>query len=471
MDILRNRLPEIEIPEDNPFLYDKLKREPCANTLLSILRVYSATGCVVALSGEWGSGKTTFIRMLMQKMENEGGHPLYFNAWENDYVSDPLIALLAGLKNLSPQSSKWNDVITSGGKIIASIATSAVKTLAKNKLGIDSNVIDAGIDEVGKLLKEDIEEFSKQKTTFVEFRKALQSYIAENTTEYLPVVFFVDELDRCSPHFSVLVLERIKHLFDIPNVVFVLSVNKKQLEYAIQGYYGSVNIDASNYLRRFIDIEYSLPRPKGDVFCQYLYDVYHFCDVFNHKDRKQYHEFSSDEDRFKRIACTLISSSNLDLRTTDKIYAHTRSALMGFRQNNYIVPDVFFMLCYLKIANNKLYSKIKNEQLTAQELLNELEDSFPLELLLMDDNNSEWRQMTYAIASFVFMYTLDNNGRERERLITSNKEKISTLQTKHLDLKTFDEALSWYYDKRYQGEIPMKNLIQKIELEQGLVFQ
>lgn len=471
MDILRNRLPEIEIPEDNPFLYDKLKREPCANTLLSILRVYSTTGCVVALSGEWGSGKTTFIRMLMQKMENEGGHPLYFNAWENDYVSDPLIALLAGLKNLSPQSSKWNDVITSGGKIIASIATSAVKTLAKNKLGIDSNVIDAGIDEVGKLLKEDIEEFSKQKTTFVEFRKALQSYIAENTTEYLPVVFFVDELDRCSPHFSVLVLERIKHLFDIPNVVFVLSVNKKQLEYAIQGYYGSVNIDASNYLRRFIDIEYSLPRPKGDVFCQYLYDVYHFCDVFNHKDRKQYHEFSSDEDRFKRIACTLISSSNLDLRTTDKIYAHTRLALMGFRQNNYIVPDVFFMLCYLKIANNKLYSKIKNEQLTAQELLNELEDSFPLELLLMDDNNSEWRQMTYAIASFVFMYTLDNNGRERERLITSNKEKISTLQTKHLDLKTFDEALSWYYDKRYQGEIPMKNLIQKIELEQGLVFQ
>jgi len=471
MDILRNRLPEIEIPEDNPFLYDKLKREPCANTLLSILRVYSATGCVVALSGEWGSGKTTFIRMLMQKMENEGGHPLYFNAWENDYVSDPLIALLAGLKNLSPQSSKWNDVITSGGKIIASIAISAVKTLAKNKLGIDSNVIDAGIDEVGKLLKEDIEEFSKQKTTFVEFRKALQSYIAENTTEYLPVVFFVDELDRCSPHFSVLVLERIKHLFDIPNVVFVLSVNKKQLEYAIQGYYGSVNIDASNYLRRFIDIEYSLPRPKGDVFCQYLYDVYHFCDVFNHKDRKQYHEFSSDEDRFKRIACTLISSSNLDLRTTDKIYAHTRLALMGFRQNNYIVPDVFFMLCYLKIANNKLYSKIKNEQLTAQELLNELEDSFPLELLLMDDNNSEWRQMTYAIASFVFMYTLDNNGRERERIITSNKEKISTLQTKHLDLKTFDESLSWYYDKRYQGEIPMKNLIQKIELEQGLVVQ
>ena len=469
--MLRNRLPDIEISPNNPFQYDKLKREPCANTFLSIFRMYSATGCVVALSGEWGSGKTTFIKMLMQKMVNEGGHPLYFNAWENDYVSDPLVALLAGLKDLSPQSSKWNDVIANGGKIIASIATSAAKTLAKDKLGIDSNVFDAGIDEVGKLLKDDIEEFSKQKTTFAEFRKALQSYIAENTTEDFPVVFFVDELDRCSPRFSVHVLERIKHLFDIPNVVFVLSVNKKQLEYAIQGYYGSTNIDASNYLRRFIDIEYSLPRPKGEDFCQYLYDVYHFSDVFNHKGRKQYHEFSSDEDRFKRIACTLISSSNLDLRTTDKIYAHTRLALLGFSQNSYIVPDVFFMLCYLKIANDKLYSNIMNEQLTAQELLNELEDYFPLELLVMDDYNSEWRQMTYAIASFVFMYTLDENGSEREHIFTSNDKKDSTLQTRHLDSKTFDDALSWYNNKRYQGEVPLQYLIRKIELENGLVFQ
>lgn len=469
--MLRNRLPEVEIPDENPFQYDKLKREPCANTFLSILRMYSATGCVVALSGVWGSGKTTFIKMLMQKMKNKGEYPLYFNAWENDYVSDPLIALLAELKDLFPQSNKWNDVIANGGKILASIATSAVKTVAKNTLGLDSNIVDAGIDEVGKLLRDDIEEFSKQKTTFAEFRKTLQSYIAENTTEDLPVVFFIDELDRCSPRFSVLVLERIKHLFDIPNVVFVLSVNKKQLEYAIQGYYGSANIDASNYLRRFIDIEYSLPRPKSEDFCQYLYDVYHFGDVFNHKGRKQYHEFSSDEERFKKIACTLISSSDLDLRTTDKIYAHTRLALMGFNQNNYIVPDVFFMLCYLKIANSRLYRCIMNEQLTAQELLNELEDFLPIELLVMDDYNSEWRQMTYAIASFIFMYTLDDNGREREHIFTSNEEKTSNLKTKYLDSETFYEALSWYYHNHYQGEIPLRYLAKRIELEHGLVLQ
>lgn len=466
--MLRNRLPEIEIPKDNPFQYDKLNREPRANTFLSILKMYSATGCVVALSGEWGSGKTTFIRMLMQKMKKEGGHPLYFNAWENDYVSDPLIALLAGLKDLSPQSSKWNDVIASGGKIITSIATSAVKTLAKNKLGIDPNVIDAGIDEAGKLLKDDIEEFSKQKTTFAEFRKALQSYIAENTTEDLPVVFFIDELDRCSPHFSVLVLERIKHLFDIPNVVFVLSVNKEQLGYAIQGYYGSVNIDANNYLRRFIDIEYSLPRPNGDDFCKYLYDLYGFDEIFNHKERKQYHEFSSDGDSFQSMAKILLSFSKIDLRTADKIFAHTRLALMEFSNNSYIVPDVFFLLCFLKIVNPTLYHDIVDEKYSAQQLLNHLEDFFPHELLVMDDNNSSWRKMTYTMASFIFMYTLDDNAREKERIITSNDGKTNTLNTKFLNKDIFDGALSWYYNRRYQNEIPLRFITQRIELEKSL---
>lgn len=466
--MLRNRLPEIEIPEEDPFRFDKLNRRPCANTFCSLVKMYSSTGCVIALNGEWGTGKTTFVKMLMQVLKKDGGHPLYFNAWENDYVSDPLIALLAELKELSPNSDKWDNIISSGGKILAGVATSVVKSFIKNTVRIDSDAVVAGIDEAEKILKDDIEDFAKQKTTFAEFRKNLQNYIVENTTEDVPVVFFVDELDRCNPKFAVLVLERIKHLFDIPNVVFVLSVNKKQLGYAIQGYYGSANIDAENYLRRFIDIEYSLPRPNGEDFCKYLYDAFGFSEVFNHKDRMSFNEFRSDGDSFKRIANTLVASSNLDLRTTDKIFAHTRLALMGFSNNSYIVPDVFFLLCYLKIANTELYRSIIEEKYTAQQLLNEIEDFLPIELLIMDDNNFSWRQMTYTIASLVFMYTLDVNAIEREKIINPNEENKCTLKTKYMDNKTFGEAVYWYYGRRHHGEIPISHLTRKIELEQGI---
>lgn len=282
-------------------------------------------------------------------------------------------------------------------------------------------------------------------------------------------MFFVDELDRCNPHFSVLVLERIKHLFDIPNIIFVLSVNKKQLGYAIQGYYGSGNIDADNYLRRFIDIEYSLPRPDSDKFCQYLFNTYQFDKVFNHKDRKQYREFSSDADNFKRIATILMSASNLDLRTSDKIFTHTRLALMEFSAKNYIIPDVFFLLCYLRIANPILYHNIIEEKYTAQQLLDEIEGFIPFELLVMNENDTSWRQMTYTIASLILMYTLDDNGRVRMTIINRDN-KTTSLKPNRMDEKMFNDAFFWYYGKLHQGDIPLRHLTRKIELEQAITL-
>lgn len=81
-------------------------------------------------------------------------------------------------------------------------------------------------------------------------------------------------MDRCNPNYAVSVLERVKHLFDVPNIIFVLAINKTQLCNAIQGYFGSTTMDANEYLKRFIDIEYNLPMNNIDKYCEYLYDEY-----------------------------------------------------------------------------------------------------------------------------------------------------------------------------------------------------
>ena len=67
-----------------------------------------------------------------------------------------------------------------------------------------------------------------------------------------PLVFIVDELDRCKPEFAIRLIERIKHFFDIPKVVFVLAINKSQLEESINSFYGFSS--EANYLEKFIDI-------------------------------------------------------------------------------------------------------------------------------------------------------------------------------------------------------------------------
>jgi hypothetical protein len=77
-----------------------------------------------------------------------------------------------------------------------------------------------------------------------------------------PVVIFIDELDRCSPDFAVRLIERIKHFFEVPNLVFVLLLNREQLEKAVKGRYGS-EVDASAYLGKFV--HFFLRLPKGRV--------------------------------------------------------------------------------------------------------------------------------------------------------------------------------------------------------------
>ncbi|HEA3720477.1 TPA: hypothetical protein RV156_003670, partial [Yersinia enterocolitica] len=51
---------------------------------------------VLALDDQWGNGKTSFVRMMGSEIELKHSDDLdiiYFDAFENDYQSDPFLAL------------------------------------------------------------------------------------------------------------------------------------------------------------------------------------------------------------------------------------------------------------------------------------------------------------------------------------------------------------------------------------------
>ena len=53
---------DIVIDKDHPFKNDALHREKYSNVLTSIISTY-ADGFVLAINNEWGTGKTTFVKM------------------------------------------------------------------------------------------------------------------------------------------------------------------------------------------------------------------------------------------------------------------------------------------------------------------------------------------------------------------------------------------------------------------------
>ena len=95
------------------------------------------------------------------------------------------------------------------------------------------------------------------------FKKALGEFAKSQTNKH--IVIFVDELDRCRPDYAVKVLERIKHLFEVPSVVFVLATNREQLCHSVKGLYGA-SFDAGTYLRRFIEFDFTIKQPDTGSF-------------------------------------------------------------------------------------------------------------------------------------------------------------------------------------------------------------
>lgn len=463
---MNNRLKDIEIPVQNPYENDRLGRYKSVEVLMTMAKMYARSGCVIAINGEWGSGKTTFVKMTMQQMRKEGGHPLYFNAWEHDYVSDPLIALLSELEEINPQpSNEWKSVLVSGGRIAVGMANSIIKGVLKNKIGIDSEALFKGLDEAENIMKEDIDKYSNQKKSLQDFKNALRDYVAINTGEDKPVVFFIDELDRCNPHFAVKVLERIKHLFEIPNLIFVISICKKQLEHAIQGYYGSPNIDATNYLRRFIDIEFTLPIPNTQSLIEYLYEYYDFDNFFTNQARIRSCGNSENRD-FKDIASTLVENIKLDIRTIDKIFAHSRLALQSFSNNESVVPNVLFILCYIRITDYDFYRGIEKKTYEVQQLLTKLVEKFPNALLSNNDNLG--RHIMYSIFALLKMYDRDLiDGEESRSVFRLQDGEQSKLLCAEVNQQLFEET----YKRECKGRAynSLKDIIIKINLQNSIL--
>ena len=165
-------------------------------------------------------------------------------------------------------------ILKNGSEICLKTIPALTKGIVKHYCGDElAEVAKDALNAGAEIFKTEVIEYENKKNKLVTFKEELTSYIEESIPNK-PLIFIIDELDRCRPDYAVEVLERIKHFFSIKGIVFVLSIDKEQLCNSIRGHYGSDRINAEEYLRRFIDVEYLLPKPDIDSYCKYLYEYF-----------------------------------------------------------------------------------------------------------------------------------------------------------------------------------------------------
>lgn len=223
---------------------------------------------VIALDDKWGSGKTYFLKrwVTAHKNQNNGkAITVYFDAFENDYLSDPFVSIIAAVGERIPKKqeltlNKLKTAATKLAKPAFGIALSLATFGAKQQLDEIGDVIAEAVSSEAKDAAQDLWVAEKDRKAAIDSFKELLSQLTED--EKVPIVIVVDELDRCRPDYALSVLEVIKHFFAVPRVHFILGVNGTALENSVKARYGA-DIDAENYLRKFINVSFSLPRTLG----------------------------------------------------------------------------------------------------------------------------------------------------------------------------------------------------------------
>lgn len=391
---------DIEIDTNQPFANCRLGRFKYGRALEKLI-ARNHQGGVISLNGQWGTGKTTFVRMFAQMLKNEGYPTVLFNAWETDFISDPLIALIGELEEINKQSvDAWNTLKDAAAKIIPTVA----KDLIEKHIGEGtSKLLTNTVENRGIIFKAELEQYNKEKKCIKDFRLCLTKYI-DNISQDKPLVFIVDELDRCNPHYAVKLLERVKHLFSISNIIFILSIDKEQLCNSIKGYYGSESIDSNEYLRRFIDVEYHLPSPNYESFIDFELDRLDFASFFSRS-----RQFKEWEDSFKNFVTSVSDHSRMTLRQIQKMLVQLRLSystlnIENERNANLLTP--LFLLLYFRTFAPALYESIKAKSLTLEELVNQIENALPTSCFFNSiDNEYSTHTLTFAFVALLVFYT------------------------------------------------------------------
>lgn len=464
---------DINIPDKNPFENCKLEREQYADILTSIINCYSF-GFVLAINNKWGTGKSTFVKMWEKKMNLEGHKTIYFNAWENDFEDDPLTALMGEMKKLTKKSNEksFKSTLKKASVLSNKLLPSIVKGVLNKYVDIEEtkDVINGVTEGVSDIFMLNVDEYVKRKKGIVDFKESLKKFIAD-TYEGKPLVIIVDELDRCRPNYAVSVLEKIKHFFSVPNVVFVLSIDKNQLGNAIKGVYGSDSIDANDYLKRFIDLEYSIPEPESNLFSKYLADYYKFDLFFKSIQRMTNSKLQNDYNDFLLIANLLFTNRNISLRDQVKIFSLASLSIRTFNSTNFVIPYIFLFIAFIKIYDNPFYEKIKNKKLSISDL-----GFYFLNLVRININNDNEHQLMVLEAYLMHYYNkYINESFYREKLIVRNSESHSYILkiSCNINSKRNDEFLQLLIGLQNHSEEGRLNLgyfLNKIDLLDNLKF-
>lgn len=240
----------------------KINRENDMNVLFEIInnrdeyKESSENGLVILLNGSWGSGKTTFLGDVEQYINDNNDYQLFsnYNSFDYDFYENAYLPFFACIEDKVKLGNDFGKLMKCTGKNFVnsavSISYSITNSFFMKKFDIDLNNFKDNLVEIQD------EEYLKNFKDFVACKKRITNKLKKYCKKKTQIII-IDELDRCKPNFAIETLEIVKHFFDIENCVFIIAVDKLQLQESAKTIFGQ-EMDSEKYFSKFFDYQYNL---------------------------------------------------------------------------------------------------------------------------------------------------------------------------------------------------------------------
>ena len=222
--------------EDNQIKYAETLVKKLKNTDLS------KESFAVGITGEWGSGKSTFLNTMKEKIEEaKFAEFVEFNPWlcnSPEQVTQDFFATL--INKLSPKHSTLSRDINKYAKLLNKMAKASLSFF-----GIDLDLTPSD-DSLNKL---------KDKIS--------------NKLANLPkkVVILIDDTDRLEGNEVFEILRLIRNTADFKNVIYIATYDK---EYVTNVLTANKIKDPSAYLEKIFQVEVHLPKTRDYLLWKIL---------------------------------------------------------------------------------------------------------------------------------------------------------------------------------------------------------
>ena len=238
------------------------------------------TPLTVAIQGEWGSGKTSFMNQIFEGLCDDGPFiGIWTHAWEYAILGEPrdiLIHMVQGIiRDIEREAKRF------GNSLDMSEAFSKARAifLQVAKIGVKVAAAQAGLsasDSTVFFHSED--DGSNIEALNNALEAAVQQCLKITKLQKKGFIFFIDDLDRLDPVVAVQFLELIKNIFELEHCIFILAIDYDVVVKGLKPKFGARTEENDREFRSFFDkiiqVPFSVPMSSynleaylGDYLC------------------------------------------------------------------------------------------------------------------------------------------------------------------------------------------------------------